>query len=98
MFRPNRTAQRQLERQAAFQKTRQQAAQEIARNASALAPDGGPHKGVRETYQAASDGDQIRAETTDAFGHLVELGSKNNPPYAPLRRAARAVGLRLDEI
>jgi hypothetical protein len=31
----------------------------------------------------------------DPFGHLVEAGSVNNLPYAPLRRGARAAGLRL---
>ena len=34
----------------------------------------------------------------DPFSHLVEWGSANNPPYAPLRRGVRAAGLRLDEI
>lgn len=32
---------------------------------------------------------------TDHFWHLVEFGSVNNPPYAPLRRGVRAAGLRL---
>jgi len=34
--------------------------------------------------------------STDPFGHLVEFGSVNNPPYAPLRRGVLATGLRLD--
>lgn len=34
---------------------------------------------------------------TDPFGHLVEAGSVNNPPYAPLQIGARAAGLRLVE-
>lgn len=34
---------------------------------------------------------------TDPFGHLVEAGSANNDPYAPLQRGARAAGLRLIE-
>lgn len=36
--------------------------------------------------------------TTDFAGHMVEWGSKNNPPYAVLRRAARAAGLKLREV
>lgn len=32
--------------------------------------------------------------TLDVFWHLVEFGSKNNPPYGPLRRGVRAAGLR----
>lgn len=38
-----------------------------------------------------------RVLTLDPFGHLVEWGSANNHPYAPLRRAVLAAGLRLDE-
>lgn len=38
-----------------------------------------------------------RVETTDPFGHIIEFGSVNNPPYAPLRTGVRAAGLRLDE-
>lgn len=29
----------------------------------------------------------------DPFWHLVEFGSVNNPPYAPVRRGIRAAGL-----
>ena len=36
--------------------------------------------------------------TNDPFGHLVEWGSKNNVAYAPLRRAVRAAGLRLQTL
>jgi hypothetical protein len=35
-----------------------------------------------------------RVLTRDRAGHLIEHGSVNNPPYAPLRRAAEAVGAR----
>jgi hypothetical protein len=38
-----------------------------------------------------------RVVAEDPFWHLVEYGSVNNPPYAPLRRGTRAAGLRLDE-
>ncbi|MGZ6587887.1 MAG: hypothetical protein ACXVHX_26755 [Solirubrobacteraceae bacterium] len=34
---------------------------------------------------------------TDPFSHLVEAGSVNNPPYAPLQIGARAAGLHLVE-
>lgn len=37
-----------------------------------------------------------RVVAADPFWHLVEYGSANNPPYAPLRRGVRAAGLRLD--
>lgn len=38
-----------------------------------------------------------RLFNTDTFFHLIEFGSENNPVYAPMRRAARALGLRLKE-
>jgi len=38
------------------------------------------------------DGTKVRA--TDTFWHLLEFGSVNNPPYAPLRRGVIASGLR----
>lgn len=43
------------------------------------------------------DGKEVLLANTDYAGHLVEWGSKNNPPHAILRRAVRAVGLRLSE-
>ena len=36
-----------------------------------------------------------RVLTTDRAGPLIEFGSANNPPYAPLRRAAIEVGARV---
>lgn len=35
-----------------------------------------------------------RVGNRDPFAHLVEAGSKNNPPYAPLRRGVIAAGFR----
>ena len=31
-----------------------------------------------------------------AFGHLVEFGSVNNPPYSPIRTGVQQSGLRWD--
>jgi hypothetical protein len=42
-------------------------------------------------------GDTVTVGSDDPFFHLVEWGSVNNPPYAPIRRAVRAAGLRLEE-
>lgn len=42
-------------------------------------------------------GTQVFVSSTDAFAHLIEWGSANNPPYAPFRTGVRAAGLRLDE-
>lgn len=34
----------------------------------------------------------VVAEAMDPFGHLIEWGSINNAPQAPIRRAAESVG------
>lgn len=34
-------------------------------------------------------------DNTDAGAVAIEFGSVNNPPFAPMRRACRALGLRL---
>ncbi len=38
-----------------------------------------------------------RVVLLDPFWHLIEYGSANNPPYAPVRRSVRAVGLRFED-
>jgi hypothetical protein len=43
------------------------------------------------------DGPAIAVESTDFAAHLVEFGSMNNPPYAPLRRAPRNLGITIVE-
>lgn len=53
---------------------------------------GQAHRSIRVDRQ----GDQVRVGSVDPFWHLIEWGSVNNPAYAPLRRGARAAGLRLD--
>lgn len=66
-------------------------AAEVARTAKLLAPRHTGHYARSITRIGTSVG------TTDIAGHIVEWGSANNPPYAVLRRAVLAVGLRLDE-
>lgn len=38
-----------------------------------------------------------RLRNTDPFAHLIEWGSANNPAYAPIRKAVRALGLKFKE-
>lgn len=75
-------------------------AQAMARHAAVIAradaqapwmPSGG------RTIVVQADANEVRVVNTDYGGHLQEFGSKNNPPYAPLRRGARAAGLHLKE-
>ena len=67
----------------------------IKERASQLSPRG-TGRTARSFVVVDEDG-EIRVGNTDPFFHLTEWGSVNNPPYAPLRRAVTAAGLRLDE-
>lgn len=42
-------------------------------------------------------GDEVLIVNTDYGAFIDEIGSRNNPPNAPLRRGVRAAGLRLEE-
>lgn len=46
-------------------------------------------------YRDSIDVDGNRLLTTDPAGSLIEFGSVNNVPYAPLRKAAEQVGARI---
>jgi hypothetical protein len=50
-----------------------------------------------ETIAVEEDGNSVAVVNTDYAAHLVEWGGRNNPPHAVLRRAVRAVGLKLHE-
>lgn len=68
----------------------------LVRAIHASAPTGGTGAYSASVAVDASGG-EVRVITTDPFWHLIEFGSMNNPPYAPIRRGVRAAGLRLDE-
>lgn len=68
-----------------------QAAASVVPMVKAAAPN------VTGAYSRSIRAVEDRVETTDAFGHIIEWGSVNSPPYAPLRNGVRAAGLRLDE-
>jgi hypothetical protein len=79
-------------------RARVDAARQAAEHAQRLSPRGpgrGPH--FADSLRVADDGDDVRVESTDPFAHIIEFGSVNNPPYAPLRRGVRAAGLRLSD-
>lgn len=96
-FKANPHFRKELEAQPSHRQMLRRAAREVVRAAKALSPDGGPHKGYRETLRVRTVDDEVRAESTDIAAHIVEFGSRNNPPYAPLRRGVRAAGLDLKE-
>lgn len=68
-----------------------QAAAAVVQIVKAAAPN------VTGAYRRSVRAVEDRIETTDPFGHIIEWGSVNNPPYAPLRNGVRNAGLRLDE-
>lgn len=63
-----------------------------ARSAASTAKTIGQSLGGTGAYAKTVIADDNRLLTTDPAGHIVEWGSINNPPYAPLRRAAESVG------
>lgn len=44
-----------------------------------------------------SHDDVLSVGTKWSLGHIIEWGSVNNPPYAPLRRAVTGLGLKFEE-
>ncbi len=46
--------------------------------------------------QAADFTAAAKIETSDAIWHIIEYGSVNNPPYAPIRRGVIEAGLKFD--
>lgn len=55
------------------------------------------HGDYAESIEVVEDNGEVFVNSTDPFAHLIEFGSVNNPPYAPLRRGVRAAGLSLKE-
>jgi hypothetical protein len=55
-----------------------------------------PRKSTRPVVVEV-EGDEVRVVNTDHGAWIDEIGSVNSPPAAPLRRSARAAGLRLTE-
>lgn len=54
-------------------------------------------RGSRDAIVAQENEGRVEVANTDHGAHLDEWGSKNNPPYAPLRRGVEAAGYRLEE-
>lgn len=71
-------------------------AEAVLHETQALAPDEtGDYK---DSLEIVVEDGETYVVTRDFAGHMVEWGSINNPPYAPLRRGVRAAGLELREL
>lgn len=94
-FKPNRNLQRDLERQAAYQAMLERKAKNAERFAIAASPD--LTGGYKRRFTVTVVDGRVLLGNTDIAAHLIEFGSINNVPHAPLRRGVRAAGLRLIE-
>lgn len=90
-FRRNHAFHQQITRNAIYI----EGLDKIAEHLADKTRDATPH-GRGDAKRSISSEDN-RVISTDPFWHLIEFGSRNNPAYAPMRRAARAAGLRLDD-
>jgi len=95
IYRPNPRFEAELARQPEFKAFMQGAAEESLAKARAAAPVG--TGAYRDSLRVVSDEDGWRLESTDIAAHLIEWGSANNPPWAPLRRGVMAAGMWLME-
>lgn len=102
-FRPNPRFAEQQRRDPRFRRGLAEAVEPARRNADAMARAAHapwmpkPGSGTTDVVETVTTATGVRLTIRHYDGHLVEFGSKNNPPYAPLRRGVRAAGLRLDE-
>lgn len=96
---PNPELAAELGRDPRYQHALSEAAGEVRDAAERLAPRGPDPRGghVADHIRVVEEDGEVRVAIRDPFGHLVEWGSRNNPPYAPLRRGVQAAGLRFRE-
>ena len=91
IFRPNPRFVAELKRDPGVRSNLEDAAEKVAQGANSLTPH------APGSFTVEGEGETVTVGSTDPFMHLVEWGSVNNQPYAPLRRAVRAAGLRFEE-
>lgn len=93
-FRPNPRLAQELARQPEMRRALADAARAVKTEAERVAPVGSTGRYARSFVVGATP-EGATVGNTDFAAHWVEYGSRNNPPYAPLRRGVRAAGLRL---
>jgi hypothetical protein len=50
------------------------------------------------SLRVVNEDGQVRLESTDIAAHLIEFGSVNNAPQAPMRRGFRAAGFKFYDV
>lgn len=97
----NRNLEREIMGEDAYLEALAEAAEPARERAEQLAEQARApwmaRKGARRTVELQERDGELVLANTDHGGHLMEYGSKNNPPHAPLRRGVQAAGLRLHE-
>lgn len=101
LFKSNQRLAEELSRQPEYREGLKRAAEPARQQADLMARAARApwmrRRGARRVVDIYEDADEVGIVNTDHAGHLQEFGSRNNPPHAPLRRGARAAGLRLEE-
>lgn len=85
----------EMKRTAGHRKAMFSGANQIASKGRLLAPRRTGFYGRR--FKVGIEDGEVAIGNADPFAFLIEYGSVNNPPFAPIRRAVRAAGFRLDE-
>lgn len=92
---PNAAAEAELRRDPGIHAQVVSAARSAERIARVSAPrTSGSYAG---SIFVDNDGERVVLASNDPGAVWIEVGSVNNPAFAPLRRGVRAAGLRLDE-
>lgn len=95
VFIPNRKFADELAKDPSFKAGLARSGDAVAKKAEPLNPRIRPVRGRGISVEESDDG--VRVVNRDYGGVIAEYGSVKSPPYAPLRRGARAAGLRVTE-
>lgn len=94
----DRKALKAVLKESAAQTALDETVKAIKAKAEEIAPVGKVHGGYfQRHFKTRRYPYSRRLMNTDPFAHLVEFGSANNPVYAPMRKAVRALRLRFKE-
>jgi hypothetical protein len=98
-FQPNPGFARQAANDVEIRAALRGEAERIADHARSLMHRGPDprHGHTADQFVVEDEDGEIRVGIDDFAGHLVEFGSVNNAPFAPLRRGVQAAGLELHE-
>lgn len=95
VFIPNRKFVEELAKDPSYKAGLARSGEAAAAKAEPLNPRIRPVRGRAMSVETDEDG--VRVVNRDYGGIIAEYGSVKSPPYAPLRRGARAAGLRVTE-